>query len=668
MLFSAPAFLWGLLALLVPVIVHLFNFRRYKRVYFSNVDRLQQLQTQSRRHRNVRSWVVLALRCLALAFLVLAFARPVIPNRSEGIRNGSTAVSIYIDNSFSMDAATADGSLIDMARVKARESAAAYAISDRFQLITSDLNGADMRWLSRDEFLDAIDQLQPSPASPMLSEVVRRQRHFLHQSAAHNQHAYLLSDFQRSISDLDRLGDDSVARLTLVPLAGSSTDNIYIDSLLLDAPSYFRGGDATVEVRVHNGGDHAVEKMPVRLYVNERERALATIDLAPHATATAALRFALDSEGWLDGRVEIDDYPITFDDSYHFSIHVGQPIKALEVDGGERNPHLKKLFDEDPTVDYRATTNLPQLEGIDFVVLNEPKRLPSGEAMQLTQWVADGGSLLVVPGANADPTDLNALLQALGAPQLSRWAKSVVKANQIDLDNSLYRGVFAGRSEEMEVPTVQGHYTTATGQSARQPIISLADGSEMLSHTVFGEGHLYLMTTPLGREWTDLVAQALFVPTFYNMALFSRKQPMVAHTLGDPTPIELQGTYSADATPPELTDSATFSLLPDLRRMGNRHVIVPHGELRHAGIYTLADEHLAFNYSRRESELDFLSADEVAKSVANTVGISTIENSSHNLEATIRERDGGRQLWRLCLVLALVALAIETLVIKLPQQ
>lgn len=668
MLFSAPAFLWGLLALLVPVAVHLFNFRRYKRVYFSNVDRLQQLQTQSRRHRNVRQWVVLALRCLAIAFLVLAFARPVLPNRAEGIRNGSTAVSIYIDNSFSMDAATADGSLVDVARVKAREIAAAYSVSDRFQLITSDLNGSDMRWLSRDELLDALDALRPSPASPLLSEVVRRQRNFLHQSAAHNQHAYVLSDFQRSIGDLDRLGADSVALVTLVPLVGSSTDNIYIDSLLLDAPSYFRGGDATVEVRVRNGSDHDVEKTPVRLYVNDRERAIATIDLAPHSTATATLRFALDSEGWLDGRVEIDDYPITFDDSYHFCIHVGQPIKALELDASGPNPYLKRLFDEDPAVDYRTANNLPQLEGTDFVVLNEPRRMPSGEAMQLTQWVAAGGSLLVVPGADSDPADLNSLLQSMGAPRLSQWVKNTVKASQVDLDNSLYRGVFASRSEEMEVPTVQGHYTTATGQSARQAVIGLADGGELLSHTAFGEGHLYLMTTPLSREWTDLVAQALFVPTFYNMALFSRRQPLVAHTLGAPGPIELQGTYSADAAPPELTDGATFSLLPDLRRLGNRQVMVPHGELRQAGIYTLGDEHLAFNYSRRESTLDFLSADEVAKAVADTRGITTIESASHNLETTIRERDGGRQLWRLCLVLALMALAAETIVIKLPQR
>ena len=130
MLFSHPAFLWGLLAVAIPVVVHLFNFRRYRKVYFSNVERLSELHTEQRRRSTLRQWLVLAMRVMAVVFLVLAFAQPVLPKAGSRVHTaGNTAVSIYVDNSFSMANASADGTLLDAARQKVREVVEAYAVS-----------------------------------------------------------------------------------------------------------------------------------------------------------------------------------------------------------------------------------------------------------------------------------------------------------------------------------------------------------------------------------------------------------------------------------------------------------------------------------------------------------------------------------------------------------
>ena len=103
MILSSPLFLIGLVAVAIPVIVHLFNFRRYKKVYFSNVERLEQLQSETRRQSTLRQLLIMFARILAIVFLVLAFARPVIPNRNSAMRSGSNDISIFIDNSFSME-------------------------------------------------------------------------------------------------------------------------------------------------------------------------------------------------------------------------------------------------------------------------------------------------------------------------------------------------------------------------------------------------------------------------------------------------------------------------------------------------------------------------------------------------------------------------------------
>ncbi len=666
MLFSHPEFLWGLLAVLIPVAVHLFNFRRYRKVYFSNVDLLSELQTESRRQHRLRQWLVLVARVLAIVFLVLAFARPTTtPRTPRASLNGNAVVSIYVDNSFSMESASADGSQLDMALQKAREVAASYSLETRFQLLTNDMGGDEMRWLNRDEFADALEAVEPSAASRLMSEVAARQGDFMRQSGAATRHAYIISDFQQSVADLDALPADSSALFTLVPLAGVEADNVYIDSLRLDAPAYFIGGSVNVEVTLRNCGSRAVEKVPVKLYVDGRERALATLDLAADATGTATLRFSIDRAGWLDGRVEIEDYPVTFDDSYHFTLLAGEPIAMLEVDGMQPNTALRRLFEHDSAVMYRCERHLPSsIENYHFIVLNEVASLTSGEVQQLAEWVSAGGSLLVTPPAGS-AEGLNPLLEVLHAPQLGRWNRRTVRASAIDYANSLYRSVFNGRSDEMEMPSVQGHYTHAASPAVRNQIITLADGSNLLTVTPVEAGRLFLFTVPLVEEWTDFTAQALFVPTLYNMALYSRPQPQVCHTLGDDSPIVLQGTYDLDRRPPELTDGKELSLIPDLRRTGNRQLLVPHGELSAAGIYTLADEHLAFNYPRRESELRFLDRDEVAKAIEGRMDYTVVRNSQKPLDDELRERDGGRPLWRLCVVLALLSLAAETILLKL---
>lgn len=651
MIFANPAFLWGLLAVLIPVAVHLFNFHRYRTVYFSNVSRLAELQSESRRSSNLRRWLLLALRILAIVFLVLAFAQPVIPDRENTARSGATVVSVYVDNTYSMESSSSEGSMLDEAVRKAREIVSAHAIGDRYQLLTADLSGSQMRWLSRDEFIEALDDIKPTPASPRMSDVVRRQLDFMRQSGAPNRHAYVVSDFQRDGSDIDALPADSLASVTLIPLEGSDADNIFIDTLLLDAPAYFTGGSVSVDVTVRNSGSHDAEKVPLKLLIGGHERAIATVDIPAGGTAQATLHFTIDAPGWTDGSVTVDDYPVTFDDSYFFSFRVTDRITMLDLHGGTPNPHLQRLFAHDSTIDYRTATRLPSdLTDLDFIVLDETGDLPSGETQLLSAWVADGGTLLVIP-----------------KPGQQAWAAGTLRAKSIDYGSSLYRGVFNATSDEMELPVVHGHYRQPTAiNNPQSTIITLADGSDFLSVSASGTGRTYLFSTPLRSEFTDFVSQALFVPTLYNMALFSRPLPPPCHTLGSNTPIILSGTYNTSTTPSELSFlTSHFSIIPDLRHVGNRYMLVPHGEITEPGIYTLADEHLAFNLQRRESQMAFYTPDEVAEAVENHAGYSVITHTARHLGDILRSRDGGRQLWRLCIILALLALAAETLLLKL---
>src|SRR3569833_2901983 len=177
--FLYPAFLFALAALAIPVIIHLFNFRRYQKVYFSNVQFLKEVQEQQASRRNLKERLILASRLLALLFLVLAFARPFIPGKNVANAGKQQVVSVFVDNSYSMQALNREGSLLDEAKRRAKEISSAYSINDRYQLITQDFEGKHQRLLSRDEFNDAVDAVKISPENRRLQQIICRQESLL---------------------------------------------------------------------------------------------------------------------------------------------------------------------------------------------------------------------------------------------------------------------------------------------------------------------------------------------------------------------------------------------------------------------------------------------------------------------------------------------------------
>ena len=279
-----PLFLIGLSAIAIPIIIHLLQLRRYRKVYFSNVDMLDELQSENRRQHNLRKLLILASRILAIVCLVLAFCQPVIPSKQSPLESGATVVSIYLDNSYSMETGGMEGSLIETAKQKAREIAAAYDPGTHFQLLTNNMDGSQFRWLSREELLQAVDLVEAGAVTTPLSVTAARQNQFLLSATAGNRHAYLISDFQRSTSDLSQLPADSAVLSTLIPLGGSQLANICLDSLSFNSPAYFPGATVKIDARLRNLSDKPVEKQPLRLFIGNRQQDTEPLSHSPSKT------------------------------------------------------------------------------------------------------------------------------------------------------------------------------------------------------------------------------------------------------------------------------------------------------------------------------------------------------------------------------------------------
>src|ERR1019366_7228700 len=208
---------FALSAVSIPVIIHLFNFRRFKRMDFTNVRFIKEVKRDTQSKSKLKHLLVLLMRILAIIFLVFAFAQPYIPVSKSAIVESERAVSIYVDNSFSMEAVGKNGTLLEQAKSKAAEIAKAYKPSDKFQLLTNDFEARHQRLMNREEFLQQLDEVKVSPASKNVSEILSRQQETLNSAHASKPLAFILSDFQKTMADVDKIKADTALSIRFVP-------------------------------------------------------------------------------------------------------------------------------------------------------------------------------------------------------------------------------------------------------------------------------------------------------------------------------------------------------------------------------------------------------------------------------------------------------------------
>ena len=672
--FANPLMLIALVGVLIPIIIHLVKLRRYRKVYFSNTEMLSELQSEQRNSSRLREWLVLAARVLAIAMVVLAFAQPKVKKQSM---MGGTSVSVYIDNSYSMGAEGAEGIVLEQAKRKAREIAAAYPADTRFQLVTNDNGVQRRRTMTREEFLATVDEVQLTAHSMSIADAMEKQGGFV--TGSSNVHAYVVSDFQKWAVERDQWPvANGQRRYYMVPIEGAEQGNIFIDTVWLDAPLASAGSEVRLSATVRNTGGKRVESLPVKLYVNGEQKGLASVDVDGRSQTTATLSFTVRELGVMNGYVELTDYPVTFDDRLYFSVNVRERQRVLALHGGSANAYIRRLFDGDSIIDYTestlATADLSETDEVELITLTSVKTLTSGVAQTLGKYVEEGGTLMVAPPADCDIEAYNTLLSMLGAPQLEGYDTNAAACTKLNAEAPLYHQVFRRVDENVELPTVTGYFRLKSGAGAAyEEILTLANGTVYLAAVPCGEGMAYLFTTPLETAYGDFVQQALFVPTVYNMALYSRPTPMLYYTLGGGTMVEVRS--SATEGQASLTkEGESGTTVADIRHTGKHSYLMAEGMQLEAGNYRLsngkAEQGLSFNHSRQESQMEFCSEKEIAAAIKErgSEDIEMFENSAKPMDELIRQRTGGRSLTVWFLLGALTLLLAETILLRLPMK
>ena len=693
MQFLFPGFLAALAVLSVPIIIHLFYFRRFKRVYFTNVRFLKEVKEETSNRQKLRNLLVLLMRCLAIAAMVLAFAQPFIP-LSEGVKKGEKAVSIFIDNSFSMNALSKDAPLLELAKQRAREIVSAYQVDDRFQILTNAFEGRDQRLISKEDALNRIEEVRISPETREMSKVLIRQQQCLNTGKQENKIAFVISDFQANIADVANF-KDALMEVNLVPMRAVRESNVSIDSAWFESPVQILNQPANLVVKITNRSDEEAPDVRLSLRHDNQTKPAGSLDIPARRSKLDTIPFTILHPGWHEARVSITDYPVQFDDDYYLSFNVAEHINILVINGFQTNKYLTNAFlgaryAHLENADARAL-DYSKFADYQLIVLNELDDVSSGLATELKSFADNGGNVLVFPAQNGDVNSYNALLQIFGAGALGPFEPNAREASQLNSEEFVFRDVYLNKSANLRLPATKGNFKL--NPSTGEHILTYRDGTALLAKYRAAEGALYFSAAPLNDQVNDLVRNAeIFVPMLFKMAIAGTKERQIAYTIGKDEVLESRHQVSAagesiyklkkvaeGSVTPQSNNSGEASttakaigneFIPEQRIFGSKVLLSPGTQVQNAGWYKLqlqGDSTLAefsYNFDRRESDLAYKSFDELSEGLPANFKVLS-ENAEANFSQVVDEQERGIVLWRWCVIFALLFLALEVLFLRL---
>jgi hypothetical protein len=691
--FVYPQFLYALFAVGIPVAIHLFSFRRYKQIYFSDIRFLKTVTEQTNRSNKLKHILILISRILAIVCLVLAFAQPFIPVANSINPQGTKAISIYIDNSFSMENVGTNGRLLDEAKRIAREVAFAYSPANFFQLLTNDFEGKHQRLVNREEFLTCLDEIKISPEVKTLPEIYSRQQDLLNHSEIKNKQNYLISDFQESVSSLESIDQDTSLFTSLLPIASHPPTNLSIDSCWFDSPVHPLHVAEKLFVRVINYSPNKAENIALKLYINNRLKTPATVSLDANETKTIELAFSNKELGIQNGKIELTDYPISYDDKLYFSYTVAKTIPVLCLNAFSKTTlptthhPVQLLFGNDSlfslSSQYENKIDYSSLDQQQVIILNELQTISSGLAQELSRFILHGGSVLIFPPANQPDTfSYKTFLSSLGARYYYKKDTLPGKIDRVNTESDIFSGVFdlssskkyKEKSTHLDLPTIRAYYTFAGNPKNNQEVLlSLKNKNPIFSKYPCKKGKLYVSALPLHSDWSNLAKHALFVPLLYKIALSSYPPAELFYTIGKNQPIvvkELPKGEDVFKLCSESYSTNRFEIIPESKITDQQPSVYVRNQVKEAGNYLLLSGKnrllgVSFNYDRKESDLRFYPSEELQLAIEkNQLNHFSIVDPHNHLTQTLAEINNGKKLWKGFIALSLLFFAVEVFLLR----
>jgi hypothetical protein len=679
MKFVYPEFLWALLAVAIPIAIHLFNFRRTKRVYFSNVSLLKEVKTETNYFRRLKHLLILFCRIGAVAFLVLAFAQPFFPSANQrNVQNPSNLVSIYLDNSFSMQSELGNEKYLNWATRYIGDLSKVFPKSANFQLLTNNFANTEQYPVPASKIQDRLTETKESKYFRDLATVYKRQFNLLERYAPNRKNqVFWFSDFQKStLGDLNKIKLDTLNQYYLVPIKAEKTPNLMIDSVWLENPFIKALETNQINVRLKSFSEETYNNLTLKLFLDEKQVSTANVNLAPNGQANANFNFTVSGEGLKAGKITFEDFPVIFDNEYYFTLNASPKVQILHLFDQAKNQFIQNVFENEAVfkLENLNINNLDynRIQSAELIILNEIESVEGELANKLNDFVKRGGSLVVIPAVGAGDRigGFLASLQVSGVKTNKPDSLGTGKANELallDSQNPFYRGVFEKVPNNMNMP-----YGNAVVKwnNVGENLLSFKNRQPFLSRFQSGRGKVYLLASPLGVSYTSFAKHGIFVPIMYKIASLSKSNgERLAYSFQEKT-IRLRVNQVAKNQVYKLVKDK-LSLVPAQRLVEDELILELPEQADEAGYYKLMLDNqvvamLAFNYDKAESEMNFYTAKDLQSAFSGKKNVQIYDFAKNqNFVQEFKERNIQINLWKYMLIVVLVFLLAEIAIVRL---
>ena len=674
MSFLAPLFFAALALLGVPVLIHMIQRQRTEVIEFPSLMFVRKIPFHSLRRQRVRHWVLLLLRCAALALLIAAFARPFFRSSVlAAVTGGSREVVILVDRSYSMGY----GNRWERARDAARDVVRDLAPDDQATVIFFDSGAQSGARSTRDRasLLAAIDRAELGAGTTRYGPALQLAQGIFEDSDQPRLEAFLITDFQR-------VGVDSAAStllppgtvLTPVSVADEDeTANISVSGASVQR-DFFSGRErAVVTARLANRGREVVEglRVSLELHGRELESLPVTVDANSSATVTFAPFTLEDTAMPVSVRAEAD--ALLHDNVFHFTVAPGDVVPVLVVGSpgaGDADFYLLRALAIGSSPAFSVTVrSVDQVTTADIaaagvVVLNDVG-LPGGQVgVAVRRFVEAGGGLWVVLGERIRwPGDALDLLPGTFDEPADRDGRGGTLA-WFDYSHPVFEVFSTPRSGDLTAPRFY-RYRPLDIRPETAVLAKFDNGAAALAEHVVGEGRVLVWTSTIDILWNDFARKGINLPFVHKVVEY-----LAAYT--SPTPYLTTG---------QVLDLAQYPGAADLDLVGGTLVVRDPSEDRmtvgsdgrarfivaEQGFYEIRDTAadtapvvVAVNVDLSESNLERVDPQELVAAVTGRAGGDRSVTTQRELQPEDLERR--QTLWLYLLIGALGFLASETVV------
>ena len=648
-----PNFLWALLAISIPIAIHLFNFRKYTTLLYSDVSILKNVKEKTQKQRNLKHLLVLLMRILATIFLVLAFAQPFIP---AGESDTDSKVLIVLDNSPSLLAIDKNGENLNYAKLKAKEIVNTYSNNVLFRLTTHNQSPKHSILLTKAEVLQEIDALSVAFNSVDIASLVK-----VAESNETFQRTFIVSDFQKSNLEIQRL--DTTHKISFVALPTQSlTENIGIDSIWLDNPIALKEFNQKINVLVHNYGSSPASNVSVTLSVNDEASGAFTVDVPAESKTKVEFTYTPSAMGVLKGKISLTGPKLRFDDDRYFALNIASKRTVAIISESQLNPKLSKVFKDD-FVELKtmasSNLNLDDLAKADVIVLDHLKEL-SPQIIEAIQNNTEA-NVLIIPSFEADVKSYQSLKQ-LDVRSYEKRIESCVQITDINTEDPYFYSAFGKDPKRIKLAGLESYFKIS-GASSGFILAQLNSGDPLALRLQNKTRNTVLLAAGLTDEFGSWYNSRFIYPLLYQSVLYKSQVETSSYNTNKLGRYSLSHQGDLERPVKVLFEGKEF--IPQQKLFQRRIEVLLDDKFRQKGFYNIVDQQdtvglVAMNIPVMESDIQFYSNKdlELAQSWQYLDGeIATLRTSVSNLI-------NGINYWKQCLLLALLFFLFEVLILR----